>query len=265
MDGTVSTGRLSTDIRDDAGLAADLVTEAGRLAADMRREGLRAQHKKSISDVVTAADRAAEQLISDHLATWRPDDGVLGEEGAYREGSSGRRWIIDPVDGTYNFVQGLSWWCSAVALVDGDDLLFGAVYHPQEDALYVGGPDLSSTRNGARIIPLRDRPLAEVCAATYLHPARIDSDVAAAFGRAARGAAALRMLGSGTMDAMAIAQGQLGVYFQHSVPEWDWLPGLAVIEGVGGVGRRIEAAGVTWSVAGTPSAVDEVCSRLTSR
>ncbi|MGN6722804.1 MAG: inositol monophosphatase family protein [Marmoricola sp.] len=261
----MSVTREPTDIRDDAGLAADLVTEAGRLAADMRREGLRAQHKKSISDVVTAADRAAEALIADHLAAWRPDDGVLGEEGAFREGTSGRRWIIDPVDGTYNFVQGLTWWCSAVALVDGDELLFGAVYHPQEDALYVGGPNLSSTRNGARILPLADRPLAEVCAATYLNPARIDSDVAAAFGRAASGAAALRMLGSGTMDAMAIAQGQLGVYFQHSVPEWDWLPGLAVIEGVGGIGRQVEAGGVTWSVAGSPRAVDEVCIRLEDR
>jgi fructose-1,6-bisphosphatase/inositol monophosphatase family enzyme len=152
-----------------------------------------------------------------------------------------------------------------LALVDGDDLLFGAVYHPQEDALYVGGPHLSSTRNGARILPLTDRPLSEVCAATYLNPARIDSEVAAAFGRAASGAAALRMLGSGTMDAMAIAQGQLGVYFQHSVPEWDWLPGLAIIEGVGGVGRVVDAGGVPWSVAGAPSAVDGVCARLTSR
>lgn len=253
------------DIRDDAGFAADLVMEAGRLAADMRREGLRAQHKNSISDVVTAADRAAERLIADHLAVWRPDDGVLGEEGAYREGTSGRRWIIDPVDGTYNFVQGLTWWCSALALTDGDELQFGAVYHPQEDALYLGGPDLSSTRNGGHIAPLADRPLSEVCAATYLNPARIESDVAAAFARAAQGAAALRMLGSGTMDAVAIAQGQLGVYFQHSVPEWDWLPGLAIIEGVGGVGRQIEAAGVTWSVMGAPSAVDEVCSRLADR
>lgn len=257
--------REPRDIRDDAGFASDMVTEAGRLAADMRREGIRAQRKKSISDVVTAADRAAERLISDHLAAWRPDDGILGEEGAFRESASGRRWIIDPVDGTYNFVQGLTWWCSAIALVDGEDLQFGAVYHPHDDALFVGGPHLSSTRNGVHIPPILDRPLAEVCAATYLNPARIDSEVAAAFSRAAQGAAALRMLGSGTMDAMAIAQGQLGVYFQHSVPEWDWLPGLAIIEGVGGVGRQVEVAGVTWSVAGAPTSVDDVCSRLLNR
>lgn len=256
---------MERDIRDDAGFASDMVTEGGRLAADMRREGLRAQRKKSISDVVTAADRAAESLISDHLAIWRPEDGVLGEEGAFREGTSGRRWVIDPVDGTYNFVQGLTWWCSALALVDHDELLFGAVYHPQEDALFVGGPNLSSTRNGVHIPPIIDKPLAEVCAATYLNPARIESDVALAFARAAQGAAALRMLGSGTMDAMAIAQGHLGVYFQHSVPEWDWLPGLAIIQGAGGIGERVEAAGVTWSVAGAPTAVREICSRLVDR
>jgi fructose-1,6-bisphosphatase/inositol monophosphatase family enzyme len=70
------------------------------------------------------------------------------------------------------------------------------------------------------------------------------------------------MLGSGTMDAMAIAAGQLGVSFQHSVPDWDRLPGAAVIRGAGGVARQVEAAGVTWSVAGARTAVDDVCDAL---
>ena len=114
----------------DAALAADLVREAGQLAAEMRGDGLRTEHKSSLTDVVTAADRAAERLITDHLAAFRPADGVLGEEGASKDGTSGRTWVIDPVDGTYNFVSGLDWWCSAIALTDGDCLVLGAVHHP---------------------------------------------------------------------------------------------------------------------------------------
>lgn len=247
---------------EDAALAVDLVREAGELAAQMRAEGLRTETKTSISDVVTAADRAAERLIVDHLAMMRPADGVLGEEGSAHGGSSGRTWVIDPVDGTYNFVQGLSWWCSALALRDEDDVILGAVFHPASGTLFVGGPDLSSTCNGEVMGPLADRGLGESCLTTYLHPRSFQTPVGQTFGRMADRAATLRMLGSGTMDAMAIAQGQLHVLCQHSVAEWDWLPGSAIIRGAGGSARRTTVAGVEWSVAGVPTAVSDVLAAL---
>jgi myo-inositol-1(or 4)-monophosphatase len=251
-----------TDPADDADLAASLVRDAGRLAARMRADGLSAHRKTSVSDVVTAADRAAEQLITERLARERPDDAVVGEEGTDRPGSSGRTWVIDPVDGTFNFVRGLTWWCSALALRGPDDVLLGAVYHPHDDALFVGGPTLPSTREGVRLSRLEDRPLAESCASTYLHPPFYDGDVGAAFVRAVSGVATLRMLGSGTMDQMALAQGQVDVVFQHSVPDWDWAPGIAIVRGVGGVARRTTAGGVEWSVSGAPTAVAGICAAL---
>ena len=107
---------------EDAALAASVVREAGALARRMRSEGLTLENKTSISDIVTAADRAAEALVVETLAAQRPADGVLGEEGSAHDGTSGRTWVIDPVDGTYNFVAGLDWWCSAIALLDGDEL-----------------------------------------------------------------------------------------------------------------------------------------------
>jgi fructose-1,6-bisphosphatase/inositol monophosphatase family enzyme len=246
----------------DAALATELVRDAGRLAWRMRTEGLAAEEKTSVSDIVTAADRAAERLIVDRLARERPDDAVVGEEGTDRPGTSGRSWVIDPVDGTYNFHHGLSWWCSAIALEGADDMLLGAVFHPHDDELFVGGPDLPTTRNGQPLPRLVDVPLGQTCATTYLHPPFPDPAVSAAWTRAAGGAATLRMLGSGTMDAMAIAQGQLGVSFQHSVSDWDRLPGAAIIRGVGGAARRLDAGGVTWSVAGAPTAVAQVCAAL---
>jgi myo-inositol-1(or 4)-monophosphatase len=251
-----------SDPAQDAALATSLVRDAGRLAARMRAEGLTSEQKTSVSDVVTAADKAAERLITERLARERPHDAVLGEEGTDRPGTSGRTWVIDPVDGTWNFVHGLTWWCSAIALRDADDVLLGAVYHPHDDQLFVGGPALPSTRNGEPLPSVEDRPLAESCASTYLHPPFYDGEVGAAFVRAVSGAATLRMLGSGTMDQMALAQGQMDVLFQHTVHDWDWYPGIAVVRGAGGVARRLTAGGVQWSVSGVPTAVAEVCAAL---
>ncbi|MDF1605572.1 inositol monophosphatase family protein [Nocardioides sp. YIM 152315] len=250
-------------LRDDAALAARLVREAGGLAHRMRAAGLEADTKTSISDVVTAADHAAERQVVETLAAERPDDGVLGEEGASRRGTSGRTWVIDPVDGTYNFVAGLDWWCSALALTDGDELVLGAVHHAATGRTFVGGPGLLTTVDGVPLAPLADRPLAESCLLTYLHPPLLDDDVGAVFRRMAGGAATLRVMGSGSMDAVSIAEGRLHVLCQQSVPPWDELPGAALIRGVGGATAHVEAGGVTWYAAGAPTAVADVENALT--
>lgn len=249
----------------DAELAAELVREAGALALKMRQDGLTADHKTSVSDLVTAADHAAEALVLSRLRAVRPDDAVIGEEGADQVGSSGRTWVIDPVDGTYNFFHGLTWWCSALALTEGDEVVLGAVFHPHDDVLWLGGPGLPTTRNGVPVELIEDRPLAELSAASYLHPPYFSQpEVVAAWSRAVGRVAALRMLGSGSMDLAAVADSRVGVWFQHSVPAWDWLPGQALVAGAGGATRRTTAGGVVWSVAGPPTAVDEIVTCLDS-
>lgn len=250
------------DLSSDAALAADLVEQAGRLAARIRDEGLQVEEKTSGSDVVTQADLAGERLIVERLAADRPDDGIVGEEGASRSGSSGRTWFIDPVDGTYNFMRGSDWWCSALALADGDDVILGAIHHPARGETWLGGPDLPSTRNGSRLEPLRETPAGARCAATYLHPPFFSGEVGHAFGRALEQVDTLRMLGSGSMDATAIAAGRWDVAFQHSVTDWDRLPGAAIIRGAGGASVQVEAGGVLWTVSGSPGAVEDVVAAL---
>ena len=245
----------------DAAIAVDLVREAGMLAASMQ-EGIETREKTSVSDVVTAADHAAERLVVDHLETFRPDDGIVGEEGSSRPGVSGRTWVIDPIDGTWNYAHQMPWWCTAVALLDDGEPVLGAVHHPAEDAVYVGGPGLPPTRNGEPLAELADRPLEQVGAATYLHPPWMGTEVAEAWERGAKGAAALRMTGSGTLDHMSVAMGRCGVLFQHTVPSWDWWPGAAILLGLGGAARRTTAAGREWSVAGLPTAVGQVIDAL---
>lgn len=250
-----------TTLSEDLALAGELVREAGRLAQRMRADGVAREHKTSISDVVTAADRAAEEHVAARLAAARPDDGVLGEEGASRAG--GRTWVIDPVDGTYNFVSGLTWWCSALALVDDEGaLLLGAVYHPHDDVLFLGGPSVPTTRNGVVLPRIEDVPLSHGCVTTYLSAAGYATEPGAALARAVRPAAAMRMLGSGSMDLTAIAQGHLHAFVQREVPDWDRLPGQALVLGAGGAARQVEAAGTRWTVIGTPSCVEEIAAAL---
>ncbi len=104
----------------DHALALRLVTECGDLAQQMHAAGVDTEYKSSLSDVVTAADRACEALVVSVTQQERSSDGVLGEEGASLRGTSGRRWVIDPVDGTHNFTMGIPYWCSALALEGSD-------------------------------------------------------------------------------------------------------------------------------------------------
>ncbi|GAA1069434.1 inositol monophosphatase family protein [Mycobacterium cookii] len=249
----------------DASLAADLVREAALLAARIRAEGLDVSRKTSGSDIVTQADTAAERLIVQQLTAERPDDAIVGEEGTSRPGTSGRTWVIDPVDGTYNFSRGSDWWCSAIALHDEADVLLGAVHHASTLRTWVGGPDLSTTLDGEALAPLPETPREARCATTYLHPPFYGSEVGEAFTRALGEVGTLRMLGSGTMDVMAIASGQWDVLFQHSVADWDRLPGAAIMRGAGGESVVVHAAGVDWTVTGAPAAVADVRAALLGR
>src|SRR4051794_5451611 len=243
---------------DDLSLAASLVRQAGTLAGAMLVEGVTVRRKSSISDLVSAADHAAEELIVGRLRAERPADGIVGEEGTADAGS-GRTWYVDPVDGTYNFLSGLPTWCAAIAL---DDVL-GAVYQPVVDELWVGGPEYPTTRNGVVLEPLAARPLADVSIATYLHPATLpDVRLREPLLRVMRGAATVRMLGSGSVEMAAVAGGRIGASIQANSLPWDWLPGAALVRGAGGAAEIVEAGGHRWHVAGNQQTVSEILTLL---
>lgn len=247
----------------DVDLAASLVVDAGTLARRLREDGLDVRHKTSVSDVVTEADNAAERHITATLARHRPDDGILGEEGTLVPGEHDRRWVVDPVDGTYNFVNGSDYWCSAVALSGPDDYLLGAVHRPVTGDTFVGGSEIPTRRNGVPVTRLTPGDLAAGSLATYLHPPFFDDpDLAAPFHRVSRGAATIRMLGSGSVDLASVACGVHAVWAQHSCPEWDWLPGRALVEGAGGTCATVEVNGYDWFVAGRPGAVEQAVALL---
>lgn len=250
---------------DDLTLAAELVRDAGDLAARMLRDGLDTEHKTSVSDVVSAADRAAERLVGDRLREQRPDDGIVGEEGTADSGGA-RTWFIDPVDGTYNFLSGLPVWCSALALgtAADDPPLLGAVYQPTAGELWTAAAGGRTRRNGEPLPALLDRPLAEISLATYLHPTTlVDPSLREPVLRVSAAVATVRMLGSGSVEMAAVAAGRLGASIQANSTPWDWLPGAALVRGAGGAAEVIPAHGHRWHVAGNRQAVDEIARLLT--
>lgn len=242
---------------DDIRLAGELVRAAGELAARMLGDGLSTERKTSVSDVVSAADRAAEDLIAARLRSERPADGLVGEEGTNTPGV--RTWHIDPVDGTYNFLAGVPFWCSAVSLSDADGQIVGAVYQPSTDELWLGGRDLPTTCNGAPVPGVIDRPLAEISVASYLHPPRLGDDgLRVPLLRAVGGAATVRMFGSGSVELASVASGRVGAWLQPDSADWDWLPGAALVRAAGGETAVLDAHGHRWHLAGGRRAVEEL-------
>jgi myo-inositol-1(or 4)-monophosphatase len=233
----------------------------------MLAEGLDTEHKTSVSDVVSAADHAAEDLVVSRLRAARPADGIVGEEGTELPGE--RSWFIDPVDGTYNFLSGLPYWCSAIALAerspDGTGWLplLGAVYHPTADELWLGGLGHPTSCNGVPVPRLTDLPLAELSLASYLHPASLSDDsVRQPALSALTGAATVRMLGSGSVELAAVAAGRLGAWLQRNPPGWDWLPGAALVTAAGGRTEVLNREGQRWHIAGNARAVADIRHRL---
>lgn len=249
---------------DDATLATELVRDAGQLAKRMLAEGLRTDYKTSVSDVVSAADHAAEKLITDRLAAERPADGLIGEEGSRRPGDD-RRWVVDPVDGTYNFLTGMPYWCSAVGLSDSDGPLLGAVYYPAVDELWVGGEGLPTSCNDVAVRQLADRQLGSIAVCTYAHPANLGDTARQRCWRAVVSrAATVRMMGSASIDLASVAGGRLGLFLQSDLNDWDWIPGAALVRGAGGAATTVNAGGHRWHVAGNHTAVAEAITALSS-
>lgn len=249
---------------DDFVLAATLVRDAAQLAQQMLQEGLTTQYKTSVSDVVSAADHAAEQQVAARLAAERPDDGLVGEEGSRRSGA--RTWFIDPVDGTYNFLSGIPYWCSAVALIDAAGPVLGAVYYPATDELWLGGRGSPTTLNGVEVAPLRSATLDRLAMSTHKRPVKTAEGTGRLRYRSlVESAAAVRIMGSSSIDLSFVASGRLGVYVQGHCLEWDWLPGASLVTAAGGVAEVFHDGDTRWHVAGNADVVAEVKQALLDR
>lgn len=231
-------------------LAADLARRAGALALDGRRQlgvGQAVEHdtKSTPTDPVTEHDRAAEALIVQALRTQRPDDSIVGEEGAAHAGTSGLSWHVDPIDGTVNFVYDLPAWCTSVAVVDAHGPLAGAVYAPVTDELFVAARGAGATRNGE---PIRcsgadQLPMALVGTGFNYSPA-IRHRQAARVAALLADVRDIRRYGSAALDLCMVACGRLDAYFEEHLNSWDLAAGILI---------AAEAGAITSDLTGGPA------------
>jgi myo-inositol-1(or 4)-monophosphatase len=229
-------------------LARAIALEAGELAARRRGEGVEvAATKSTIVDVVTEADREVELLIRSRIADARPDDAVLGEEGGSASGTSGLTWVVDPIDGTVNYLYGIPHYAVSIAVVEGepDPLtwtgLAGCVLNPAIGELFTaargGGAFLASSTGGP--VPIR------VADPVPLELALINTGFAYhATTRGRQGEVVTRLLplvrdirrmGTASLDLCMVAGGRTNAYVERTLSPWDHAAGAIIAREAGAV------------------------------
>jgi myo-inositol-1(or 4)-monophosphatase len=229
-------------------LAVELAREAGRLIVEERPDRVTvAETKSSATDVVTVMDQRAERLLRDRLAAARPDDGILGEEGESTSGSSGLTWVVDPIDGTVNYLYGLAAFAVSVAVVTGDPTTPGAwepvaaaVDHPVAGETFharAGGGSFVSSAAGSPVglranhVDRLDRALIGTGFGYRAEDRRRQGAVVADLLPHVRD---IRRAGSAALDLCHVAAGRLDGYYESGLNPWDLAGGQLVLTEAGG-------------------------------
>ena len=241
----------------DPGELLELAVATARAAAELvaRGRASAADHvdvKTSPTDVVTAVDRASEELIVGRLLGARPDDGLLGEEGADRTGTSGVRWVVDPIDGTVNFLYGLAPYAVSIAAEVDGEVRAGAVLEVASGELF------TATRGGGAFLSSPAHP--DPVRLTAGGPASLEQTlVGTGFSyeveqRRGQGAVVARLItrvrdirrnGSSAVDLCSVAAGRIDAYYELGLKPWDHAAAALV---------AVEAGVVLTGLAGRPFA-----------
>jgi myo-inositol-1(or 4)-monophosphatase len=224
----VTTGELRA-------LAEAVAREAGAmLRGAFEGPELRVSAKSTPTDLVSEADHAAERLIRERIAAARPHDGILGEEGGDHAGTSGVRWVVDPLDGTVNFLFGLPQWAVSIACEDSGGALAGVVYDPLRDELFAAERDGPAIRDGARVTCSTREDLATALVGTgFGYDAEVRRAQAELAARLLPDVRDIRRFGSAAIDLAWTACGRLDAYYEHGLNAWDLAAGRLLCERAG--------------------------------
>jgi len=223
--------RMSRPVNPEALL--DLAMRGARAAGNelMNRygniQGLNS--KTSATDPVSDADRAAEAILVDLITGERPDDGLLGEEGAARESTSGIRWVIDPLDGTVNYLYQLDNFSVSVAAEDGDGALVGVVYNPTNRRAYHAIRGAGAAVDGSPLRVNDPVPLDRALIATgFGYSAERRRTQGALIAELLPKVRDVRRIGSAALDLCTVASGAVDGYFEEGVKAWDVAAGALI-------------------------------------
>jgi myo-inositol-1(or 4)-monophosphatase len=218
-------------------LAEAVAREAGALLHDgLDRARLHVGTKSTGTDMVTEMDRAAEAHIVERLLAARPDDGVLGEEGTDRPGTSGVRWVVDPLDGTTNYLYGLPGFNVSVgAEVDGE-VVAGAVFDVIRGELFSATLGGGATRDGATIRPSAATDLALALVATgFSYEADRRRRQAQVLVEVLPRVRDVRRLGAAAVDLCSVACGRVDAYYEKGLAPWDLAAGGLIAAEAGAI------------------------------
>ena len=224
------TARMSAaDPSDLLAIAVDLARQAGRLALSMHAELEDPDTKSSPTDVVTAADRAAEALLVAGIRDRRPGDGILGEEGADDDGTTGVRWVVDPIDGTVNYLYGLPQWGVSIGVEVDGSAVAGCVFDPAKDELFTAVRGEGARLNGRPLRCTSASELSQALVATgFGYDARRRAAQASVLPRLVPAVRDIRRVGAGALDLCAVAAGRVDAYYELGLSPWDMSAGLLI-------------------------------------
>jgi myo-inositol-1(or 4)-monophosphatase len=217
-------------------LARSVAHEGANLAREMQLGGIDvADTKTSAVDVVTEADRAVEALIRERIEALRPDDAILGEEGHDRPGTSGVRWVVDPIDGTVNYLYGLPDCAVSVAAEVDGEVVAGAVVTIPTGLEYAAALGHGATRDGQRIGVRPSPPVAERLVLTgFGYRRAVREHQARCVARLLPEVRDIRRMGSCALDLCHVAEGSADGYVEAGPQPWDWSAGGLVLREAGG-------------------------------
>lgn len=258
---------MDEDVAGLMALAEQVARAAGELLMRLRDTPLTPTRKSSASDWVTRADRDAEALITAKLLAERPHDGVMGEEGGGRESVSGYTWVVDPLDGTTNYMRGYPGWCVSVAVCGSDGrTVAGAVHEPATATTWTASVDDVSRRDGRPVQVSTPRSTEELLVGTgFSYSGAERTRQAAQLRQVLPAVADLRRGGSAALELCRVADGALDAFAESDLEVWDWAAGGLIVERAGG---RCEpwspSRGADGVVAGSHRALDLLQSLLDS-
>jgi myo-inositol-1(or 4)-monophosphatase len=247
----------------------DLAMNAARRAGDelLRRfgrvEGL--STKSSSTDPVSDADRASEKILKDQLLDGRPHDGLISEEGASATSQTGLTWVIDPLDGTVNYLYGSDNWSVSVAVESSSGPIVGVIYEPVPGRTYHAVRSGGAFCDDVRLRVNDPVPVAQALLATgfsYLPERRgVSGALIAGLLPHVRD---IRRVGSGALDLCYVARGQVDAYLEEDIKHWDWAAGVLMVAEAGGEWTHFTpTGGKTGILAAGPSLHTELVSRFT--
>lgn len=211
---------------------------AGLFLRDQRPAALAVETKSTPTDAVSQMDRGAEAMIVDQLLRVYPDDGLLGEEGGERRGSSGRRWVVDPLDGTVNYLYGIPLWGVSIALEEGGATTLGVVVLPEADEAY-----LASRGHGAwqvshgvarRLGGSQADVLAQALVGTgFGYSSQRRSAQAGVVQQLISQVRDVRRSGCAVVDLCWLAEGRLDAHYEFGLNTWDLAAGALICREAG--------------------------------